>query len=159
MLKIADKKVTIKQAKFIEEYLKTGNATQAVYKSYNVKAEHTAASIGSENLRKPDIKALIESFAESAAKRISQLSAQDENLTVALGASKDILDRAGFKPKEEEFVQNNLIINWDHGSTATAKEDSDTILTEEVVAETAQLEEQVERNSSSPTLWKNHSDD
>lgn len=52
------KKLTIKQKKFADEYIKTGNATQsAINAGYS---EKTARKIGSENLTKPDIKAYID---------------------------------------------------------------------------------------------------
>jgi phage terminase small subunit len=56
------KKLTIKQAKFTKEYLKTGNATQSAKNAgYSKK---TAYSIGNENLKKPEIRKEIQSAAE-----------------------------------------------------------------------------------------------
>lgn len=50
-------KLTAKQKKFADNYIKTGNATQsAIDAGYSKK---TAKSVGSENLTKPDIKAYI----------------------------------------------------------------------------------------------------
>lgn len=52
------KKLTIKQKKFADEYIKTGNSTQsAINAGYS---EKTAAEMGYENLRKPHIKAYID---------------------------------------------------------------------------------------------------
>lgn len=51
-------KLTQKQRRFIDEYIISGNATQAAIKAgYSKK---TARKIGQENLTKPDIKATIE---------------------------------------------------------------------------------------------------
>lgn len=51
--------MTPKQRKFCDEYIKTGNATQAAIKAgYSKK---TAYKIGAENLRKPQIKKYIDS--------------------------------------------------------------------------------------------------
>ncbi|WP_164477444.1 terminase small subunit [Lactobacillus taiwanensis] len=51
-------KLTQKQRRFIDEYIISGNATQAAIKAgYSKK---TARKIGQENLTKPDIKAAIE---------------------------------------------------------------------------------------------------
>ena len=51
-------KLTLKQRKFIDSYIKSGNATQAALDAgYSKK---TAARTGSENLYKPPIKAAIE---------------------------------------------------------------------------------------------------
>ena len=50
-------KLTARQKKFADNYIKTGNATQsAIDAGYSKK---TAKSVGSENLTKPDIKAYI----------------------------------------------------------------------------------------------------
>ena len=54
---MADEKLTPKQKRFCEEYLKSGNATDAAKKAgYKEKAAH---SVGAENLRKPAISAYI----------------------------------------------------------------------------------------------------
>lgn len=54
---MADEKLTPKQRRFCEEYLKSGNATEAAKKAgYKEKAAH---SMGAENLRKPAISAYI----------------------------------------------------------------------------------------------------
>jgi len=52
------KKLTIKQKKFADEYIISGNATQAAINAGY--SEKTARKIGSENLTKPDIKAYID---------------------------------------------------------------------------------------------------
>lgn len=51
-------KLTVKQQKFCDEYIKTGNATEAALKAgYR---SRTAYSIGNENLKKPELKKYIE---------------------------------------------------------------------------------------------------
>ena len=52
------KKLTIKQKKFADEYIISGNATQAAINAGY--SEKTARKIGSENLTKPDIKSYID---------------------------------------------------------------------------------------------------
>jgi phage terminase small subunit len=52
------KKLTPKQERFVEEYLIDLNATQAAIRAGY--SQRTAASIGEENLRKPDISAAIQ---------------------------------------------------------------------------------------------------
>lgn len=55
-------KLTLKQQRFADEYIITGNATQsAITAGYSKK---TAKSIGQENLTKPDIKKYIDSRLE-----------------------------------------------------------------------------------------------
>ncbi len=51
-------KLTIKQQKFADEYIASGNATQSAIKAGY--SEKTAAFIGNENLKKPNVKAYIE---------------------------------------------------------------------------------------------------
>lgn len=53
-----NKKLTAKQTQFCREYVKDLNATQAAIRSGY--SEKTAYSVGSENLRKPDVKAEIQ---------------------------------------------------------------------------------------------------
>lgn len=55
-------KLTEKQKRFADEYILTGNATQSAIKAGY--SEKTAAEIGHENLRKPNILAYIESKLE-----------------------------------------------------------------------------------------------
>ena len=55
-------RLTLKQLKFIQIYIETGNATKAAMTVYNCKNENTAAVLGSENLRKPNIACEIEKY-------------------------------------------------------------------------------------------------
>ena len=52
---MTDKRLTLKQLKFIQIYIETGNATKAAMEAYRCKNENVAKSLGSENLTKPDI--------------------------------------------------------------------------------------------------------
>ena len=69
-------KLTLKQQKFADEYIISGNATQAAIKAgYK---EKTAYKTGAENLRKPQIKAYIDGrLSELSSKKIAD---QDEVL-------------------------------------------------------------------------------
>lgn len=73
------KKLTKKQAKFIEEYLKPGiTGTEAAMRSYDVKSSDVARSMAAENLAKPSIAAKLDSIAdripdELVAQRINDL--------------------------------------------------------------------------------------
>lgn len=69
-------KLTLKQKKFADEYIISGNATQAAIKAgYK---EKTAYKTGAENLRKPQIKSYIEErLSELSSKKIAD---QDEVL-------------------------------------------------------------------------------
>lgn len=56
---MSGQKLTVKQKKFADEYIKTGNATKSALEAgYSKK---TAYSVGNENLKKPEIKKYIES--------------------------------------------------------------------------------------------------
>jgi len=98
--------LTPKQEKFVKEYLDSGNGTKAALEVYDTDNPRVAASIASENLTKPNIQKYLEDIAVKAATRVEQLMEQSENLTVALGASKDILDRAGYKPVDKSELSN-----------------------------------------------------
>lgn len=99
-------KLTKKQKLFADEYLKTGNGTQSALASYDVSSNNSANSVAGENLQKLVIIKYLAEHAEEAVIRVKELSEQNENLTVALGASKDILDRAGFRPVEKSQTIN-----------------------------------------------------
>ena len=99
-----------KQKKFADKYLKTGNGTASATGVYDTDNENSLAVIASQNLRKLKIQNYIEDRAEKSAENVVELGNQRENLSVALGANKDILDRAGFKPVEKS---QNLNVNVD----------------------------------------------
>lgn len=76
-------KLTIKQKRFVDEYIISGNATDAAIKAgYSKK---TAKSIGAENLTKPDIvNALREKEREIQSKKIAKQEEVLEYLTSIL---------------------------------------------------------------------------
>ena len=106
-------KLTKKQKGFADDYLDTGNATESAERNYDVKDRHTAASIGSENLIKPDIRAYLADKSNDAISMVYTLSQSADNETVRLNASKDILDRAGYKAvdKSEVKVEDTIMSN------------------------------------------------
>jgi len=102
-------RLTKKEKAFANEYINTGVGTTAALKAYDTDDYMTAASIASENLKKPKVIAYIESKAEKAAEFVFTLAETGENENVRLSASKDILDRAGFKPVEKSLNINTNI--------------------------------------------------
>ncbi len=98
--------LTKKQAEFVKEYLDTGNGTQAALKAYDTEDPNTAGAIASENLRKPKIIEYLESVADKVASNMVHLALNAESEQVQLGAGKDILDRAGYKPVEKQELSN-----------------------------------------------------
>lgn len=55
-----DQQLTLKQRKWLDLYIASGNATQSAMKVYDCKDEHSAAQIGYENVRKLDITEFME---------------------------------------------------------------------------------------------------
>lgn len=103
-------KLTKKQENFCTEYLEIGNATEAAQRTYDVKNRQTANVVGAENLAKPCIREYLDGIAKSAVIVIYELSQNAMNEAVRLSASKDILDRAGYKVHEKRVEGNNNII-------------------------------------------------
>lgn len=94
-------KLTKKQKEFANAYLETGNATEAAHKVYDVTTRHSAEVIGSENLRKPEIMAYLDSHVDMARAVIVEIAANSDNKpSDRLAAAKDILDRSLGKAKE-----------------------------------------------------------
>jgi|CXWK01.1.fsa_nt_gi phage terminase small subunit len=98
--------LTKKQEIFVKEYLDTGNGTQAALEAYDTDNPRVAAAIASENLTKPNIVAYFENVAEKVASNMYHLALNAESEQVQLGAGKDILDRAGYKPVEKSELSN-----------------------------------------------------
>lgn len=112
-------KLTRKQKTFADEYLKTGNGTHSAKKAYNIKkkSDTVAAVIATENIRKPNVLEYLKENASIAASVIMDLVQNEETpAAVRLGASKDVLDRAGYKPIERT-QDVNFNINVESMST------------------------------------------
>lgn len=83
------KKLTIKQKKFADEYIKTGNATQsAINAGYSKK---TAGQVGAENLKKPYIKTYIDNRLKEidSEKIVSQKEIMELLSSIARGESTE----------------------------------------------------------------------
>lgn len=100
------RKITKKQKQFADKYMETGNGTQSALATYDTTDLNTAAAISSENLTKPKVIEYLQSKAERASEIIFEIAEEGESDNVRLGASKDILDRAGFKPTEKTLNIN-----------------------------------------------------
>lgn len=79
-----DKKLTIKQRKWIKEYIETGNATEAAMRVYDCKNREVAESIGSENLGKLAFQELMD---EMGLTDIALLNVGAEGMTQAVKQS------------------------------------------------------------------------
>lgn len=60
MTKKKELSLTLKQRKWIKEYIKTGNATEAASRVYDCKDRNVANAIGAENLAKLSMPELME---------------------------------------------------------------------------------------------------
>ena len=97
--------MTDKQDLFIQEYVRSGNATKsAIYAGYSEKTAkaqgHQLKNKLSEQIKDATYKALQDKIPQ-ALKWVTDLAEKAESESVRLGAVKDILDRAGMKPVEK----------------------------------------------------------
>ncbi len=102
------KRLSKKEKGFADDYIETGNGTRSILNNYDTTDMNTASSMAVENLRKQKIQNYIQEHAEQAESMIYSLSQTASAEAVRLSASKDILDRAGFKPVEKSV---NLNVN------------------------------------------------
>lgn len=106
---------TIKEKKFVKEYLATGNATEAAARVYDVSSRETAATIGNENLIKLEISDLMDQMGISDERLVSVL---DEGLqanrtisaiagTEANGGTVDFVDVPDFQTRHR-YLETGL---------------------------------------------------
>lgn len=110
------KRLTPKQEVFANSFLNTGNASEAAMKAYKPRKRATARSIGSENLTKPSIRAYLDDMASEAASMVYKLSQSARSESVRLNASKDILDRTGYKVDKLISGDKEIIVMWESSS-------------------------------------------
>lgn len=101
---------TDKQEKFIEEYCRTGNATQsAIYAGYSeksaVQAGYRLKTQFSEEIVERTRRIVLD-MVPSSLGAIKDLVERGESEAVRLAAAKDVLDRAGMKPVEKIETTN-----------------------------------------------------
>ncbi|ANZ65570.1 terminase (plasmid) [Secundilactobacillus paracollinoides] len=96
-------KLTVKQQKFADNYIKSGNATQsAIDAGYS---KHTSRSIGQENLTKPDIKNYIkDNLVKIESHKIMDATEALQLLTsIARGETKEtVISSTPFGTTEDE---------------------------------------------------------
>jgi phage terminase small subunit len=111
------RELTIKQRKFIDEVVKTGNATESANKVYKTKNRHTAQVIGGENLSKPVIKQAIEDRLKVAKDMIYTIATTSEKDDTKLRACQDIIDRVEGKPTQKIVSESKIELNLETAST------------------------------------------
>ena len=129
------KKLTGKQKKFADEYIISGNATEAAIKAgYSKK---TARNIGAENLTKPNI----QKYLESKVKDIDNAKTADMKEVREFWSSilrnsgeetKDRLKASEFIAKTQGAFLDKVQLNGDLGVTNKYKELSDEELEEQI---------------------------
>ena len=112
--------LTDRQLRFVEEYVKDYNATQAAIRAGY--SEKTAHNSGHRNVKNGEIQKKIKELQESMRTQLQQqfssdaivarkimlniMSDEEAPEAVRLSAAKDFLDRAGFKPVEKQEVDS-----------------------------------------------------
>ena len=104
------RKITKKQKEFANEYLLTGNGTQSVAKVYDTDDYSTQANIASDNLKKPNVIEYLQGISYRVANHVEQLAFKAESENVQMLASKDILDRSGYKPTDKMQITGNFTL-------------------------------------------------
>lgn len=104
--------LTIKQRKFVDEVVKSGNATDAAMKVYKCKSREVAKSVWPENLAKPCIKEAIEDRLKVAKDMIYTIATTAKKDDTKLRACQDIIDRVEWKPTQV-IKQATLTISLD----------------------------------------------
>lgn len=104
--------MTKKQKKFVEEYLIDLNATQAAIRAGY--SPDTAGSIGSENLKKPEIRVRIEKAMAERSKRtgINQDRIIEELAKIALLNPKNLINFEEATVKEEATEEDLAAISF-----------------------------------------------
>lgn len=124
-------KLTDKQRFFCREYLRDFNATQAAIRAgYSRK---TAGSIGGENLQKPEIQALIKTYAEQLNERTGNDIERiiTELQLIAFGGLKDVADwnESGLQVRASDEMDDEarLVSEITESRTVTKDETISTI--------------------------------
>ncbi|MBE8117692.1 terminase small subunit [Limosilactobacillus fermentum] len=121
------KKLTLKQQRFVDEYIISGNATQAAIKAGYSK--RSAYSVGQENLRKPVIKAAIDKRnAEIESEKTADMTEVMEYLTYVMrgeqtesvATAKGIYDNVPVSAKDR--IKAAELIGKRHGAWTDKKE-------------------------------------
>jgi hypothetical protein len=104
------RKITKKQKAFADSYIETGNGRQSALKVYDTKSPIVAGSIATENLTKPNVIEYLQGISYRVANHIEKLAFGAESENVQVVASKDILDRAGYKPTDKMQITGNFTL-------------------------------------------------
>ncbi|XSG76742.1 terminase small subunit [Herpetosiphon llansteffanensis] len=116
----AQKALTAKQRRFVDEYLVDFNATQAAIRAGH--SQRSAASIGSENLRKPEIQTEIN-------RRLDSIMPKAEILGRLAQQARSTMQDFFFIGMEERTIEKRRIVvstgRGDDGGTETILEETE----------------------------------
>ena len=122
--------LTEKQRRFVEEYIKDYNATQAALRAGY--SEKTASTSGYRNTKNDEIQQAIKERQNEIREQLQQQFSSDAVIArkimfdimhdddapdnVRLSAAKDFLDRAGYKPTEDMNIHSTgdmgITVEW-----------------------------------------------
>jgi hypothetical protein len=89
--------LSVKQRRFVAEYARSGNGTQAALIAYDTDDPHTAHSIASENLRKPAIQDAVGEFLDAEGLSDEKLLAIHTHYLRLCGSADPRLKALGLK--------------------------------------------------------------
>ena len=143
--------LTLKQQGFVKDLLETKNATEAVLRNYDVGNDdrRNASKLGAQLVKRPNVRAYIESMAQGAAERITKLSETAKSEYVKLEANKDILDRGGYQVKKDITDNRQITINIS-GESAARYRLATVIPDTPLLAATGQMEGNNETPAATP---------
>ena len=108
-------RLTIKEKKAADHYIDNGNKIKAIDYAYtmgtkggsktNKQKQYNLNSMSTQVFNRKRVQDYLQEQSSSAASRVVDLSITADSDAVRLNANKDILDRAGFKPKEVSEVE------------------------------------------------------
>lgn len=105
-----DRELTLKQKRFVDKYIETGNATESAMQAYQLNNRKSAKAIGSQNLSKLYLKHTIEEKLTNVKGVIYWLALEAEKEDIRLRASQDILDRTEGKAVQR-IESKNMNLN------------------------------------------------
>ncbi len=135
-----NKKLTRKQAVFVKHVMSGESPTDAVMQSYDVKSRAVATSIGSENLRKPEVREAID---EALSAQGLSVSAVTSNIgTIANFKPEKISAETVLKANIELLKLKGVYVDRTHELDHTFAFQLNSLTYEEVLEELQNVETQ-----------------
>ncbi len=116
-----NKPLTLKQKRFVNEYIKDGNGTQAILKAGYNTTPKVAGVLGSENLTKPNIKEAIDKALQDnkvtptyIISRFKDISDKTDDM-IAVRSLENLADIAQLYPNKglkADIEDGSLSISW-----------------------------------------------